>query len=213
MEHIRWLPINAGVGVPEEKLAWAPMHRTDRGHATVHTLGLLGDIRDHVNDYILRCVWPRIRTLRRHMQEERGDLVRSEWEAMTVDLLHPAALYAAACHDALDYFVPAARRRDWGLPLTRPGSIEAPIPSTDLPDPEGFQHLPARLQWRIRADEESLECLLLEVCSVREWTVDELATVLGRSPGYVAQVVRTLRQDGRLVPVPDTEPQQLKAAP
>ena len=45
MDHIRWRPINAGEGVPEEKLAWAPMHRTDRGYATVHTLGLLGDMR------------------------------------------------------------------------------------------------------------------------------------------------------------------------
>lgn len=213
LDHIRWRPINAAATVPEERLVWAPMHRTQRGDVTVRVLGLRGELSDHVGRHIRACVWPRVRTLRAYSSGGRADLVRSEWDAMLSDLIAPDAPYAAASHDALDYFVPRVMRAQWGLSLPRPGALGEPSPARDLADPDGFQYLPVRLRWRIRADDEPLEALVIDACRARPWSVDELALLFNRSAPYMDGLVRGWVEEGKLAEVLGASSRRLSASP
>lgn len=68
----------------------------------------------------------------------------------------------------------------------------------------------ARNPMRTDKDEQMLETMrtLLELAGI-----DPKCEPVARIGDYVAQVIRTLRQDECLAPVPYTEPEQLKAAP
>jgi hypothetical protein len=72
-------------------------------------------------------------------------------------------------------------------------------------------HLPDALRWRLRADEEPLEDLLVAVCQVRPWTVDQLSRLLERSPEHLGNVARGLVKRARLAKVPGTKPYQVRA--
>lgn len=212
LEHIRWYPVPP-IGA-EDALVWAPQHRTARGDATTRILKLRGKLSDHIGNHIRRVVLPRVRVLRERMGGGSMDGVREEWGAMTSDLLAADRPYAAASHDALDYFVPEPQRHTWGLILTHPGTFEEEPPCVDLPDPEGFQHLTDELKWKLRAyggHKQELTELLLNVCRLREWTVNELAVLVGLGSGHVGNIVRQLINEDRLSKVPNTRPYRVRS--
>lgn len=97
-------------------MEWRPVHRTERGRYTIQILGLDRASVDHVGDHIRRVVHPRV--CRFVDGPARGQ--RRAWRAMLRELLYPTAPYLAATHDAIDFFVPAARRAALGVDLPRP---------------------------------------------------------------------------------------------
>ncbi|WP_437677937.1 hypothetical protein [Sorangium sp. So ce131] len=164
------------------------------------------------------------RTLKQAVDGDASEeTVRSEWSVLRECALAPQQNFLALTHDWLaDTFAVAIQR--YGLSLVRPllchpdarGCAE---PQPSLPHRPDLGGLSIPLQYRVRrlrhfqAREEALRALLVDICSERPSTTDELTNLLGRPsalPGHLGALEgRALVRDamtGRWSPAPGAPP-------
>lgn len=200
MDHIVWLPLNPD-GDPE-KLLWRPQPKTPRGSEVRRTFRLDGGLADHVGSHILCHVWPAVQRIRKEIAANSRERVSDEWHQLQRSLFSKYQPYQAASHDALDFWVPAEIRENWGLTLTRPGRGAEPRVSLEIADPPKLAQMPDRVRLEVRADTMNTDELMLMLCGHGPWTESELAQVLDRAPGTIATARRALITAKRLQSTP-----------
>lgn len=200
LNHIEWRPENPDD--EESAMRWRPLHKTRRGEQTIQTLGLRGELVDHVSDH-LRChVVGRLKPLRRAC--ENGDAMEmgKQWEDLLFDLFHPSAPFQAATYDGLRFLVPRWYRERWGLrEPPRPGASLRRQPRAPVFRASPLEaSLPDALRLEVRAQRLKAKELVAKVWPHRPWSNAELADLLGVAVSTIQTALRELklRQEGRL---------------
>lgn len=107
---------------PPDGRHWRPRGRNGsmRGQRTIELLELdRADLLTRYNAYVSDYVKPLIDATHEAIGLGNESLVRSAWRRVRA-LLSPRKEFAALSYDAIDHFVPAALRAQWGLELPRP---------------------------------------------------------------------------------------------
>ena len=197
MEHIRFVRLG-------EK--WSPVARngSKRGRTTIWRLGL--DEEPGLLDLYQAHVMDRLEPACRRLEEVWGDpnAVRQAWTHELAPPLAPGQPFLGLTYDFLEQRFPPNRRAEHDLPpFPRPGTDWQPrAPSTETPRPE-LEGLPEQVQVCVRAMGSQCEpdlrtTTLVELCSVRSWTANDLAQCVRRQPTTVKGWLMELVQQGRL---------------
>lgn len=201
LDHITWLPLYRD----DPYKAWRAYHRTDRGHFTIHILGLDGRNVDRADAHVRHNVKQWVDRVHEALETSELEAARVLWGQALACLFAPSQLFHALSHDALAYLVPNDVRAHAGLALPRPGA-PPPIHSERTTPPGGtataplasHADLPDDVILHLLADEKSTPELILLVCQVRPSTLDELATLLDLGNQTVRGHCKNLTDHGEL---------------
>lgn len=201
LDHITWQPLDRAAPYT----AWRAYHRTDRGHFTIHILGLDGRNVDRVGDHVRNIVKPWVDRVHEALKTLDLEAARAIWSDALACLFAPSQLFHALTHDALAYLVPNDVRARAGLSLPRPGApppvhLErtSPPEGTSAVPLAGYTELPENVILHLLADEQSTPELILLICQARPSTADELAAILDLGKQTVQGHCKSLSDRGEL---------------
>lgn len=112
LDHIVWKPLQRAFARRDWK--WSPSGLTARGTKTIKIL-LLAELADLVEDHLKIAVLPSLEEVEGHLTAGRRRAATKRWQALLADTVAPSSPFAAATWCALEEWMPAAKRTQFGL--------------------------------------------------------------------------------------------------
>lgn len=193
---------------PEQE-RWEPVGKTDEGEYTIQELQLQTTRLDQYHSHVrpLEKEGGAIWDIRQAFEQDNPDAL-NRWTRVTSNLLYKEQEYRSFMYDYLKQMRKELEAKHnvqlSALPTLSP-SPTAPSPPLSLFDWQApLESLDYQMRLKVlsigdrTSDEEFEHKLIIELVGVRDWTVDELASLLSRSPDKIKKYARHLQQQGRL---------------
>jgi len=112
LDHIVWKPLQRALDRRDWK--WSPSGLTARGTATIAILKL-AEVADLVEHHLRVAVLPSLEEIEGHIAAGRSQETTKRWQALLADTVAASSPFAAATWCALEEWMPAAQRTQFGL--------------------------------------------------------------------------------------------------
>ena len=112
LDHMMWKPLQRALSRRDWK--WSPSGLTERGTATIAILKLV-ELADLVEHHLRVAVLPSLEEVEGHLTAGRRRAATRRWQTLLADTVAPSSPFAAATWCALEQWMPAAKRTQFGL--------------------------------------------------------------------------------------------------